>query len=266
MIDVQIPPGKYFISHSYRDANVRDKMIERLPRGVEPFVFPPINVSPTEFVSNPLILAILACDAVIVLRRGFSEKSYWVAFERDYALRAGKPVYSYDPLRMVFSRIDPKIQSPLKLPIYPHTMADNYIRDRKEVNEINSKQLSILSFMAKERYFHILGMTPGSPVDFGGGVDGILNRGGYIIQFLSKLYNTIDIQRCESLNSDNAARRTMIALMEDADLPSWSQPELVIRLYQEENRQVINFNRVDDLIVRLYWMIFRNQFPELVYE
>lgn len=49
----QLKPGKYFISHSYRDADVREQLIASLPDTVEAFVFPVIDVSPYEFVSNP---------------------------------------------------------------------------------------------------------------------------------------------------------------------------------------------------------------------
>ncbi|MCI0713350.1 MAG: hypothetical protein L0154_24555 [Chloroflexi bacterium] len=70
-------------------------MLELLPSEVEPYIFPPINASPLEFVSNSLIGAVLACDGMIYLNEGFSERSFWVAFERDYALRSQKNVYAY---------------------------------------------------------------------------------------------------------------------------------------------------------------------------
>ena len=44
-------PAKCFVSHAYADAAARDALIERLPTGVLPFVFPPITVRPEEFVS-----------------------------------------------------------------------------------------------------------------------------------------------------------------------------------------------------------------------
>ena len=37
-----------------------------------------------------------------------------------------------------------------------------------------------------------------------------------------------------------------------------------ILLYDDGNLSRIH--HIDDLIVRLYWLIFRNQFPELVYD
>lgn len=89
-------PAKCFISHAYADAAVRDALIERLPSGVTPFVFLPITVEPEAFVSDPLIDAVLDCDGMIYLRGGASDRSFWVALERDYALRVGKKVFAFD--------------------------------------------------------------------------------------------------------------------------------------------------------------------------
>lgn len=61
-------PRKCFISHAYLDAEVRDRLIATFPPHVEPFVFPPITVSPDRLVSTPLIEALLGCDGVIYLR------------------------------------------------------------------------------------------------------------------------------------------------------------------------------------------------------
>jgi len=55
-------PANCFISHAYADAAARDALIELLPTGVTPFVFPPITVKPEEFVSDPLIDAVLDCE------------------------------------------------------------------------------------------------------------------------------------------------------------------------------------------------------------
>ncbi len=70
--------------------------IERLPKGVMPFVFPPITVRPEEFVSDPFIDSVLANDGLIYLRGGTSDRPFSVALERDYALRAGKKVFAFD--------------------------------------------------------------------------------------------------------------------------------------------------------------------------
>ena len=88
-------PQKCFISHSYKDAGARERLLAQLPKGVEPFVFPPIVVFPEEMVSNKLLDAINACSGLIYLQGGASTQSFWVALERDYALRQRKPVFRY---------------------------------------------------------------------------------------------------------------------------------------------------------------------------
>src|SRR5262245_11202419 len=110
----RLPPGKYFISHSYWDRVLQDgytrpqKSTEvfaldgtqvelayavddtkdpisafekQLSPHTVPFMFPPIDASPVEFVSTRLIEAILACDALIYLNEGHSRESFRVAFE-----------------------------------------------------------------------------------------------------------------------------------------------------------------------------------------
>src|SRR5690349_18238936 len=112
---IEIPPGRYFISHSYRDAATRDALLKQLPAGVKPFIFPPIQVAPKDFVSSNLIEAILASDGLIYLDGGYSARSFWVAFERDYALRARKPVFAYDSETSTIIQQD---VAPLELPIF----------------------------------------------------------------------------------------------------------------------------------------------------
>src|SRR5690242_12395462 len=87
-------PKKCFISHSFKDAEPRQELLAQLPRDVEPFVFPPIVVQPDQMVSDKLLDAIRACDGLIYLQGGASAQSFWVALERDYALRVGKSVYA----------------------------------------------------------------------------------------------------------------------------------------------------------------------------
>lgn len=89
-----ILPRTCFISHSYADKSELDSLIEKLPPGVHPHIFPPITVPPDQLVSNKLFAAILACDGLIYLNGRHSSRSFWITFERDYALRAGKRVFA----------------------------------------------------------------------------------------------------------------------------------------------------------------------------
>ena len=142
-MSAQIPHGKYFISHSYRDETLRRNMLKKLPDGVQPYVFPPIEVSPDKFVSSRLMDAITGCDGLLYLDGGHSASSFWVAFERDYALRAGLPVYAALPddkgYQFEFARYD---APPLNLQVHASSTA----RDAEQVQ-------NVIGHMRSERFF-----------------------------------------------------------------------------------------------------------------
>lgn len=90
-------PSRVFVSHSYADEAAKAALLGLLPDGVEPIVFPRVDPNPQDAVSNGILPAILSCGALIYLEGGRSEKSIWVNFERDYAKRAGLDVLRFDP-------------------------------------------------------------------------------------------------------------------------------------------------------------------------
>lgn len=91
-------PRSCFISHSYGDeAALAACLAKPLPEGREPFVFPPIEVSPNEAVSDALILAIKGCGGLVYFDTPQSRASFWVGFERNLAARLGKSVYAFRP-------------------------------------------------------------------------------------------------------------------------------------------------------------------------
>lgn len=275
-----MPRGKYFISHSYKDLDIRKKMVYNLPNGVRPFVFPPINVSPEEFVSNALIEAILDCDGLIYLDGGYSAQSFWVAFERDYAKRAGKPVYAYDP--------DTKTVRPDDEPAMDlHIFVSCTAADRPQVK-------NILQHMREQRFFEISdyysvkgkrdetrqlpteGLLRASIVEK-------MNRGGYVVAFWSK--NTVksktqpleikfahEYGRKITFNPDNPENtRLLVAQLDNTPFADWVSDIFVdegsakpIQLYSDKALSLTN--RIDNLVVRLYWLIFHTQRPELAYD
>src|SRR5215467_5418686 len=125
-------PGTYFISHAYRDRKPLRRLLQHLPPGVSPYVFPPIQVSPVDYVSNPLIDALARSTGVIVLKGGHSDASFWVAFERDYALRAGKLVHAFDPTTGQFERLTLHPDEPMTLPLAIHCFVS--INDRTKID------------------------------------------------------------------------------------------------------------------------------------
>lgn len=105
-------PARYFISHSYRDVAARDLLVSRLPKGVRPFIFPEIAVTPERRVSDDLVAAVNRCHGVVYLEGGASAQSFWVVFERRMALRASKPVIAFNPQTQAFSRHKVKLIDP----------------------------------------------------------------------------------------------------------------------------------------------------------
>src|SRR5487761_2296297 len=108
-------PRRCFISHSYKDADAREQLLALLPKNVEPFIFPPIVMPPEQMVSANLIDAILASDGLIYLEGGHSAESFWVAFERDYALRAKKRVFAF---KLPTGKIREDTSPPMDLPVF----------------------------------------------------------------------------------------------------------------------------------------------------
>src|SRR5215470_3941596 len=164
-------PSKCFISHSYADADAVGSLLKLLPSDVEPFVFPPITVSPHERVSDDLVQAILDCPGLIFLTGANSASSFWVTFERDYALRAGKKVFAYDSETR---QLVPHREKPTDLPVF----ASFSPGDVKTVREI-------ARFMKDDRHFDIYfdEFNMVSPYE---GFSARLNRGGFCAAFLSR--------------------------------------------------------------------------------
>lgn len=247
-----LQPGKYFISHAYKDAAVRDTFLKTFPSQITPYIFPPISASPLEFVSSTLIGAILACDGLIYLNEGFSSRSFWVAFERDYALRTGKPVFSYTPST---GTVTEHIDSPLDLAIFPSF-------SRPQTADVSP----ILEFMIRQRHFDPWLDNQIRPGDMWQttlvkGMDDVFERGGYVVSFVG------------SFNSEYMLAETKRGLEQHRVIVAGlgAEPPEFIRQYQDlfvqlvENGRVNN-NRIDDLIVRLYWLMFRVQSPHYLYE
>lgn len=261
----ELPP-RCFISHSYQDEAALARLIDLLPAGTRPFVFPPIRVNPNRMITNDLIEAILAQDGVIVLEEGASASSFWVAFERDYALRSGRPVFSFTPST---GRIAPLAASPMALPIFPSLSR----RDHAAVT-------GILDVMRQERYFEL--SVPDEEMSAGPFLrdDMInqtlyraLNTGGYVVVFWSKNAAESKLVRRELErgfqyfpSEDPDYDRIIFALLDQTPLPDWYEARLAnhpqsshavypVQLYGDAQFSLLN--RIDNLIVQLYWLIYR---------
>jgi hypothetical protein len=275
VIDIDAPvraPRRCFISHSYADSGAVDSLRRMLPRDVEPFIFPPINVSPDQRVSDDLVREILRCDELVYLTSADSASSFWVSFERHFALRAGLKVFAFDPRKRKLRPHRGKLPT---LPVYPW-----YLRKTRETVD------EIARFMKHERYFDLFldaeDLQPGS--DFRQSIqDAIVSRldkGGYCIAFVSE--DCMDSERFQTELKQIALRwpsRMLPVLLEPVSLPDWlgRVPEVPIYRQKDQNRRDqfhpdrlnrerlprIDWNRVDDLIVRIYHLVYKGS-PDLV--
>jgi hypothetical protein len=250
-MNVQLPP-KCFISHAYADAIPRDGLIKSLPSDVEAIVFPPITVPPDQFVSNRLIESLLSCDGLIYLTGGASDSSFWVAFEHDYALRAGKQVFSADVHTL---KITKHTGNALELAVF----ASYHRQDRARVREV-------ADFLNRERYFDLWLDVPNIQVganwqeEISHALEDRLKR-GYVVAFWSRPASASqfireELQRAATETSD-FNDRVLFALLEDVPLPDfWLRfHEPAVQLYGNAERSTTQ--RLDDLMVRLYWLIYR---------
>ena len=246
-------PAKCFISHSYAETAALEQLRRILPDSVTPLVFPPIQARPDEFVSKPLIEALLGCDGLIYLGGGASDRSFWVAFERDYALRSSKPVFRFD---VSTAELSPDSDRPLDLAVF----ASYHRNDETRVRQM-------CEFLYKERNFDvwldIKDIHSGTLFyeELQKGLADRLNRGGYVIVFWSDEASRSKFIEKELATAASGIEgfndRVLFALLEPCDLPKfWEQfQEPYVQLYGDSERSATH--RIDDLVVRLYWLIYR---------
>jgi len=139
-------PGKCFLSHSYRDTAALASLQKFLPTHVERVIFPREEPQAQRAVSDGIVPKILECGALIYLTGGFSKGSDWVRFERDFALRAKKRVYAYDPTRARLLRDN---GDPVELRVQVLVSIEQETRAR-----------TMLAWMRKKRHFDITDVEP----------------------------------------------------------------------------------------------------------
>ena len=246
-------PRRLFLSHAYADRAVRDRLIAVLSEDVEPIVYPPIVVPPQEMVSTPLIRALRDCDGLIYLKGGASDHSFWVAFERDYALRMGKPVFEADPNTLV---ITPTTEKTLQLPVF----SSYHHEDHDRVTQV-------CNFMREERNFDIWldsqMLQGGEPFQeaIHKAIAKYVDR-GYVVAFWSHIASNSEFM-CKEVQfaSEQIGRhfndRVLFASLDDAPVPDfWMRyQEPAVQIYGDGARSAEQ--RIDDLVVRLYWLIHR---------
>lgn len=242
-------PRKCFISHSYKDADAREQLLNLLPKSVTPFVFPPIVVPPEQMISTKLLDAIQKCGGLIYLRGGESERSFWVVLERDYALRQGKRVFAFDSETSSLSWDN---SAPMTLKVYLIEANTQIEAARRIVNTLRLRNFDVWFDVEHIRDTNFVGDPGGHPIE-----QAIL-AGGYIV-FLCSDRMLLSGQIDAEIRSGQGflGTRILFGLLDNAtEVPSSVDPIKVVQVYGDSARA--EAHRIDDLIVRLYWLIYRN--------
>lgn len=244
------PYGKCFVSHAYEDSPALENLRKHIGSQVNLFEFPPISVPPEQMVSNDLIKAIRKSDSLIYIKGGASDNSPWVTLERNFALQSNMDVYYFDTNDGSIGR---DTSDPFDLPVYA-----SYSRSDGD------RVKNLVDFMARERSFDIYmdeDMESGANLhqEFDSAILTRLERGGYLVLFWSaeaskSVYVREEIERAYY---DEYNYRIIPALMDPTELPPPLQHLYAVRLYQDNSNDV-DKRRLDDLIVRVYWLIQDN--------
>jgi len=234
-------PKKCFITYSHKDEDALELLKKKLRnRGVESESYPPIKVPPEKLHSNHYIETILRYPALIYVKGGHSNLSFWVAFARDLALRAGKQVFSFDPVTL---KIEKSRLKPLQLPIMPSYMSKDARRIQDLFKYMEKRYIDLFAWQKSQNPAGMV--NPESIV-------GSVSNGGYSIIFLtSKTFKSKTMNSEVRYALDTHPERILIALMDDVnkkDIPGFSERTRCIPLNEK--------HRWDDLIVNLYWLIF----------
>jgi hypothetical protein len=217
-------------------------------------------------ISDELLDAIRGCGGLIYLQGGTSTESFWVALERDYALRAGKRVYSFDPTEPA---LKPDHSSPLDLNVF---IASTH-HDRTAVELV----LSVLRqrfFALKFDHWRVPRKGEVDPEDFDyelmmastritSEIFEAIQQGGYVVTFWSKMAAESEWVHGHYAGAYTHNRdRILFALLDDTPIPEISRDRYIplnaktVQIYGDAERS--EMQRIDDLIVNLYWLIYRN--------
>ncbi len=269
----EVPSGECFLSHAYADGAALEDLVRLLPASVTPVVFPREDSDPSQAVSNGIVPKIRRAQSLIYLRGGASATSMWVSFERDYALRAGLPVLSYDPDEATLSRDDGA----------PVELAPEFLVSQ----ESYGRATALIQWLTEARSFSferrpiVLRMKeiPGQVID-------ILDRGRPVvwliddeIQGVIELAHTLGDEDLEQFDRDEhpgfeywqtwIADNSIYARIGGGEPAGESDGERRILMYEgdpvrrafdygygidltaEVDEDSINWNRADDLVVRL---------------
>ena len=214
-------------------------------------------VTAEQRVSDDLVDAILRCDGLIYVQSENTSKSLWVNFEKDFALRNGRPVFRFDPMRLTFRRDrskpvvpkivtwswgDPERSQALLNDVYDHLYTRNFVLNQSGSAQIPKDSRVFEDFLNN----NIVHLSAGAQL-----IIFACNGGPYTDNDLGFFAH-----KCRGFES-----QTIIAALEplqegEGSILHWSKNAATVALYGSIEGPPIDWRRVDDLIVRLFSMMY----------
>jgi hypothetical protein len=237
----------YFVSHAYDDSELLDSLKGKLWWWMHPVIFPATQVPVDQLVSNPILQRIRECHGLIFLETPKSRASFWVSMERDYAIRQGKPVYALDP---TLSRLHRWRGSPLAPAIYTANSAKNSELVRQIVEIMDRRYIAVETSVRPPESLN----WDEHPI---ARFHRLMSEGGYTILFWSAEAQASKLVSAElDMAMKEFPAQVLIAKIDETSLPEALASLHTVSLMQEGT--LSQYNRIDDLIVRLYWLVSGN--------
>ncbi len=278
-------PARYFISHAYADKDARTVLVASLPKCARAYVFPEIVVTPEQRVSDDLVAEVSRSYGLIYLTGGVSAQSFWVAFERRMALRAGKPVLAFDPEARAFSRPKLKLVDPPCAFVWNgFGTGDTDVVHAAAKWLMDKRGLDLTAARARQR-------TKAGALDLKDSMYSLNNKiraGGVIVLFLSvealeddAFYELREGEVRSYLTNGGVLKEGVLIAwtrrpdkerLRKALATNWWKPDLSLlkeaiaaSLVEDDRRSAIiltknermDWRRVDDLMVRVDYMVFK---------
>jgi hypothetical protein len=271
---------QWFVSYSYKDEESLKLLKDALPRNVVPVIFPPIDIPVTDFVSEPILKTIEACDSLVFFDTPDSLASFWVPFEIEHAKRHNRRVYKFSPLQR---NITEDQSPPIELPVYVSFAAVDEARVREVV--LWAKHRRNFDLWYQEQTGPLNEIFDRTNIE----LERSMRAGGYLVAFVSAWSATRGNLRNEVIKArEISADHVLIAWLDDpADLsipgvvvPKDKQIFLRPTLVQDpdperrlpNSRNLRNLEAIltgkilpvrardiDDFIVRIYWLRWSGQ-------
>jgi hypothetical protein len=196
------------------------------------------------------------------LQGGASARSFWVALERDYALRQSKPVFAFNSStgtlkRDVTAAMDMKVFVSIDYRTSaPYWRVIEMLRERYVDVHVHSWDTTGLADWHDDAY------VPSEirvRIEAGGYLVVLWSQEVLVPSRVSGLPRPSDMMEEEIRVAQIYGRnRVLVALLDDTPPPvaKYLSSSDIVQVYGDEERPMTH--RIDDLIVRLYWLIYRN--------